>query len=124
MAGIRVQVDGVPRLLARLKQREMQMGRGARRGGVSALVGFAQDYAIFVHEKTGVYHAVGQAKFLEKPARYLNKEIVRIIKNALLAGMTLARAVILAGLRLQREAQTLTPVDTGALRASAYTRLE
>jgi hypothetical protein len=30
----------------------------------------------------------------------------------------------LAGLRLQRESQLLVPVDTGALRASAFTAME
>lgn len=33
------------------------------------------------------------------------------------------RGLIKAGLRLQRESQNLCPVDTGALKSSAYTRL-
>lgn len=123
--GVSVQVEGVERLLARLRKQENQLGRrGARRGGISGIVAFAQNYAIPVHERTGVHHPVGQAKFLEKPARALRGELTRIIRQALLFGIDLPRAILMACLKLQREAQLLTPVDTGALRASAYSRLE
>ena len=39
-------------------------------------------------------------------------------------GHVLAQALLAAGLRLQRESQMLVPIDTGNLRASAFTRLE
>ena len=47
-----------------------------------------------------------------------------MIKDALAHGQTTAQALLQAGLRLQRESQLLVPVDTGALKASAFTRLE
>lgn len=66
----------------------------------------------------------GQAKFLEEPARTLSKELAEITMKAIGAGKTMGQALLLAGYRLQREAQLLCPVDTGNLKASAFTRLE
>lgn len=66
----------------------------------------------------------GQAKFLEEPARRLAPEISRICKDGLKRGLTMAQALLRAGLFLQRESQKVVPVDTGNLRASAFTRLE
>jgi hypothetical protein len=63
-------------------------------------------------------------KFLEGPARELHAEIGRIVAEALLTGATMATALLRAGLRLQRESQQRVPVDTGNLKASAFTRLE
>lgn len=91
---------------------------------VSVVVGFQTTYALKVHEDLVAYHPVGQAKYLEQPARELKPEFQRIIKEAKAKGMTLAQALMLTGLRLQREAQTLTPVDTGLLRSSAFTKEE
>lgn len=65
-----------------------------------------------------------QPKFLEEPARRLAKEIGAIIKQAFIRGATMAQALLLGGLRIQRESQLLVPVDTGALKNSAFTRLE
>ena len=65
----------------------------------------------------------GQAKFLEGPLRELRDELRRIIATAMQAGKTPAQALLLAGLRLQREAQKRVPVDSGNLKSSAYTRL-
>jgi len=66
----------------------------------------------------------GQAKFLEAPARTLTGVLSDIVAVALKAKKTMAQALLLAGLRLQRESQKLVPIDTGNLRASAFTRLE
>lgn len=67
----------------------------------------------------------GQAKFLEQPARELSTTILPdIVKRALEKKKTLAQGLLLAGLRLQRESMLLVPVDTGNLKASAFTRLE
>ncbi len=65
-------------------------------------------------------------KFLEGPARLLSNsgELNRIISTALQRGSTLAQALVLAGLRIQRESQKNCPVDTGNLKNSAFTRLE
>jgi len=91
---------------------------------VSVVVGFTAAYAVYVHENLEAHHPVGQAKFLEEPAIRIQGELGDQIKDGITAGRTLAQVLLLAGLRLQREAQKLCPVDTGALRASAFTRLE
>lgn len=65
-----------------------------------------------------------QAKFLEQPARELKREFQRLIRTACENGATLKKAILIAGLRLQRESQQLVPVDTGNLKASAFTREE
>lgn len=48
------------------------------------IVGYTQDYAIFVHEDLEARHAPGKiAKFLETPARQNNAELLSIIKSEL-----------------------------------------
>ena len=63
----------------------------------------------------------GQAKFLEQPAREMRGELARIIKAALGANADMQEALMVAGLRLQRESQQLTPVEYSNLRSSAFT---
>ena len=77
-------------------------------------------------ERGHVSWAVGQPKFLEAPFRRLGNDgtFSQIIEGALRAKKTMAQALVLAGLRLQRESQLLCPVDLGNLKASAFTRLE
>lgn len=114
-------VEGLQKVLTALQKR----ASAARKdGNVSVSVGFTQNYAVYVHENLEAYHKVGQAKFLEQPARELSDDgtLGGIVKQAMAKGSTLAQGLLLAGLRLQRDAQLLTPVDTGALRASAFTR--
>ncbi len=69
---------------------------------------------------------MAQPKFLERPARELSSNGILggIIVGILRTGRTVAEALLPAGLRLQRESQMLVPIDTGNLRASAFTRLE
>lgn len=38
-------------------------------GNPSVIVGFEEEYAIFVHENLEAHHPVGQAKFLEQPLK-------------------------------------------------------
>lgn len=86
-------------------------------------VGYSAAYAVHVHEDLTAYHEEGEAKFLERPARELREDLFRIVVEAMARGRTVGQALLLAGLRLQRESQLLVPVDTGLLRSSAYTRL-
>jgi hypothetical protein len=88
----------------------------------TVVVGYTQNYAIFVHENMTAHHPVGQAKFLEQPARTMQDELKKIIRDAMKNGADLGKALLMAGLRLQRESQKLCPVETGALRASAFTK--
>lgn len=107
--------------LQKTLQRVANKSREAR---TSVVVGFSQRYAIYVHENLGSHHPVGQAKFLEQPARTMGPELARVIKEVYAKTGSMRQALLLAGLRLQREAQLLTPVDTSALKASAYTAEE
>jgi len=86
------------------------------------VVGYTQDYAVYVHERTELKHKPGkQAKFLESPARNLSKEMFRGIKEVMIKTGSLQVALAVAGLRLQAASQRIVPRDTSALAASAYT---
>lgn len=91
---------------------------------VSVVVGFQARYAIFVHENLEARHRIGQAKYLEQPAREMAPELGLMVGKLVKSGMSLEKALVVAGLRLQRAAQQLTPVDTGNLKNSAFTAVE
>ena len=90
------------------------------------VVGYAgTNYAIFVHEDMQARHKEGkQAKFLEAPARQLSPVLGDLVGRAVAGGASLQKALLIAGMRLQRDSQKLVPVDTGNLRGSAFTVLE
>jgi len=88
------------------------------------IVGYTQNYAIYVHENLEAHHPVGQAKYLEQPARALQRELGEIVVKAFKSTKNLEMALLVAGLRLQRASQELVPVDTGALKNSAFTAKE
>jgi predicted GNAT family N-acyltransferase len=114
-------VERIEQLLTKMKAR---LNKAKQDHGAAVVVGYTQAYAIYVHENLQAHHPVGQAKFLEQPARELQPVLRRIISEAASRGQTLEQSLLLAGLRLQRESQKLCPVDTGALKASAFTRKE
>lgn len=96
-----------------------------KRKPADVIVGFTQRYAIYVHERTELRHRVGQAKFLEQPARELGHKVLgNLIVRTYLRYNDLEKAILVAALRLQREAQLRCPVDTSALKASAFVVLE
>jgi hypothetical protein len=136
-------IKGVPSLLARIKA----VGKkyGVDEPPPSVVVGYATDYALYVHEDltkahgeafnvkhadeiaAGTEHSRGpnqQAKFLEQPARQNRDSYKQIIFGAMKEGKTLKQALLLAGLQLQRDSMEIVPVDTGILKASAFTRVE
>jgi len=91
----------------------------------AVIVGYTAQYAIYVHENLEANHPNGgQAKYLEQPAREMQAELAQIVKDRLNRGQTLEQALYVAGLKLQGESQKLVPVDTGNLRASAFTRIK
>lgn len=72
--------------------------------------------------KHGVFWGpTGQAKFLEQPARELGPELGRMITTAVKNGAKLLQALVMAGMRLQRESQKIVPVEFGNLKGSAFT---
>ena len=118
-----VQITGLQELNAKLEAliREAQ---AANDGSLDVIVGFAQSYALPVHERVNVHHPVGQAKFLEEPARTKRKQIARVIRTEFKRSHSLSKSLLKGGLYLQRQAQLLCPVDTSALKASAYTAVK
>jgi hypothetical protein len=115
-------IENLNRLMQKLDKLK---AKGKDASNASVTVGFTQNYAAAVHENLEAHHDVGQAKFLEQPARELNNngELSRLVSAAVKAGKTVEQGLLVAGLRIQREAQKLTPVDTGALKASAFTSI-
>lgn len=137
-----VKIQGLESLVAKLRAKAAS---AAKDGDVSVVVGYTTEYAVWVHEnleaahgqafnvkhaaeiKAGLEHSRGplqQAKFLEQPARENRADYAADVEKVVRAGKTLAQALLVAGLHLQRDSQELVPVDTGLLRASAFTRLE
>lgn len=115
-----VKVTGVSGLLRTFRRLAAEAGRPRP----SVLVGYTQSYALWVHEDMEARHPNGQAKYLEEPFRRLTPELKAMIVGYVKQGKTVEQALLLAGLYLQAESQRLVPVDTGALRNSAFTRLE
>lgn len=133
------QITGISAVRKALRKHGEKLGLV---GKPSVIVGYTANYALHVHENIemkwkglpriapskGNYwdgsRGPGQPKFLEQPARELTSEFDRIVFEAMRNGATLLQALYLAGLRLQRESQLLVPVDTGNMKASAFTRKE
>lgn len=114
-------VEGVKRVQAILQARASKAGEETSK---SVIVGYTQSYALYVHENLEAHHSVGQAKFLEQPAREEADKIGGIVRTALTKGASVSDALLLGGLYLQRASQQLVPVDTGALKSSAFTRFD
>ena len=112
-------IEGLNRLLKALEDMKSRYYKGKP---PSVTVGYSQGYAVYVHE-VPANHRVGQDKFLEIPARQLANDgtLKELIVKGLKAGAQLGPAILRAGMRIQRDAKPLTPEDTGALRASAFT---
>ena len=90
---------------------------------ISVVVGYSQRYALEVHERTDVQHRVGQAKYLEEAARSNEANVREMLRQGYKEGK-LPEAMLKAGLLIQRESQLLVPVDTSALKSSAFTTTE
>lgn len=115
-------IERVQAVIDALKRKlKARLGASTKCGCV---VGYTQNYALPVHEILDAVHQVGQAKFLEQPLRENASTYAAIVTRAARSGLSLPKALLLAGLALQRDSQELVPVDTGALKNSAFTRLE
>lgn len=117
-----MKIERLEKLVAELRQRASQAVKDTN---VSAVVGYTQAYALRVHEDMEAKHKPGKkAKYLEGPMRQEQDTLATIVRNALHIGRTMAQALMLAALYLQRASQKIVPVDTGALKGSAFTRLD
>lgn len=119
-----MKVEGLERLVEQLRAKA---AKSLKDDNVSVSVGYVAAYALPVHERLDLHHvAPTQAKFLEQPARQLSSDgtLSQIFLQAKQQGKTTAEALLLCGLRVQRDSQMLCPVDTGNLRAGAFTKLD
>ncbi len=115
--------------------------RNAAKDNVTVVTGYSARYAIWVHELTAMKlkgqprpgnrgsfwdpPGRGQAKYLEAPARRLGRTVLgKIARTVYKRTHSMEQALLVAGLRLQRESQKLVPVDFGILKASAFTEVD
>lgn len=115
-------VLGVKKLISQLRDKAAKVKKDSH--GVSVVVGYTANYAIWVHENRNAYHKVGRAGFLLDVFREIIREIATTVSTALQQGKTMAQALLAGGLLLQRMSQKNVPVLTGNLKNSAFTRLE
>lgn len=139
-----LKIEGVNRVIRSLRR----LAANSRRlDGGNVIVGYTAEYALRVHEMRmvnpgkkrrpqypghkpkGKYwdpQGRAQPKFLEEPLREMESrgEIRNIVADAYKKTRSLIKGLKLAGLRVQRESQKRVPVDTGDLKASAFTREE
>lgn len=118
MSNFKVEITGSERLKNQLRTHGSWLRVSS--GEVSVTVGFTQFYALYVHE-INAPHKVGQWKFLETAAKRNRRNVALNIERALNQKASFQNALMIGGLLIQREAQLLTPVDTSALKASAFT---
>ena len=114
-------IKNVKKLIAKLKAKA---DGAASQPKVSVVVGFTATYALYVHENLEAIHPNGEAKFLENAANSTSDKVASVIEKAAAAGKPLEQCLLLGGLIIQADAQKRCPVDTGALKGSAFTRLD
>lgn len=113
-------IEGTQRLMYKLKAKHTKGNKKP-----VAVTGYAMVYAIYVHENLNARHAEGKmAKYLTGPARVYRKEIAKLVRDTYKSTGNLEAAVLIGALFLQRMSQEIVPIDTGALRSSAYTALQ
>ena len=132
---------GIVNLTSLLRKLEKIERHSKKVNNGSVIVGYSASYAVYVHENVeekwrgrprrspskGNYWdpaGRGRSKFLEYPARTIQRELGTIIAETTKRGASVMQALLIAGMRLQRESQLLVPVDTGNLKASAFTEKE
>lgn len=96
----------------------------AKADQVTYVVGYTQRYALPVHERPTSKRSAEAGKsnkYLEGPARREEGNIARIVGEVYQQTKSMDDALMIAGLHLQRVSQEIVPIDTGALRTSAFT---
>lgn len=133
-------VERVGKVLAALKGLAPKTGPGKK---ASVVVGYATKYALYVHENREIWppgmrlegqdrpsgiatywSPNGRPGYLLEPFHQIAPDLATIVRTAIIRGSTLPQALLLAGLRLQRESMKLVPVEYGFLKNSAFTQLE
>jgi len=102
-----------------MKWRGFPRDMSVRKKGEYAITGYEEG------EKKGLFWGPnGRAGFLLDVAREEASNIAAIVEKAVKNGAHISRALLIAGLYLQRVSQKNVPVDTGTLKNSAFTVLE
>lgn len=112
MAFVTMTVD-TKKVMAMLEKQSLK-GRVVSQWGVR----YSTYYAMYVHENLQVHHPVGQAKFLEEPARRYAPLFARNAAKMLRHKKNLGLAMYDNAKLLLSLSQPLVPVDTGRLKAS------
>lgn len=116
-------VLGVQRLIAKLR---LERGKVRRWETLYGEVSYGNKdvyYAIYVHEDRFARHPVGQAKYLEEPARVEARNIGGAVNRATRRTGDLADGLLAGARYLLEVSQPYVPVDTGALKASGTATL-
>lgn len=117
----------MPKLIGSLSFVKRKLGeriRQARNANTSAVAGYVQTYSIIVHEDLDANHAPGKtAKYLEMPLRQNMRVLASMINKHYLRTMDLGQALLIGCNFIKQLSQQIVPVDTGALRASAFTAM-
>lgn len=115
-----MKVQGLNAVLRKLNALRKQ----SKEADASVFVGYTQNYALWVHEIPAQHKEGKQWKYLETPARQLRKELAGIVMSVFQKTGSMRKGLMIAGLRLQRASQEIVPIDTSALKASAFTAFE
>lgn len=92
--------------------------------GARVAVGYECPYAVYVHENMEAFHAVGTAKYLERPARRLRRAMGELAALLLKKQLPLRETLLVVGTLLLRVSQELVPVRTGRLKASGFVEVD
>ena len=131
-------LEGFVEVAAKLKKMANEAAQAQK---LSCVIGYTAAYALFVHEcvdevlrgiprpapSKGLFwdpQGKAESKFLEGPAREFEKVIAEIVAKTFQETGKLGKSLYMGGLFLQRQSMKRVPVDTGNLKASAFTRLE
>lgn len=118
-----MKVDGLKAVKTVLEELQDE----ATKDQVTYVVGYTQNYALAVHENPTSARSQKRGKsnkYLEKPARNDEQNIARVVRETYEQTKSLDQALMVGGLYLQRISQEIVPIDTGALRVSAFTAHE
>ena len=83
-------------------------------------------YAIYVHEMTELWHKPPtKSRFLADPFRKIQAEIPSIVQREMITKKrSFSDALMTVGRKLKKESVAEAPIDTGAMRKSAFVAKE
>lgn len=89
-------------------------------------IGNPKRYGIYVHEDVGMQHdPPTKARFLADPFRKIQSEIPSIVQREMVKKRrSFSDALLAVGKKIKKESEEEVPVDTGALRRSAFVAKE